>query len=129
MKALHHVLRILLGIIFLLPALGGLGVFPQPTADMYTSEGWAFIDALIRTGYMFPLIGVFSIIVALSAFANRTAFTAIMLLPFTVNIILFHVMLDAVPVSASSALAYIVAAINVFLLWYNWKKYLPLFTK
>lgn len=129
MKALHHTIRILLGIIFLLPALGGLGVFPQPTADMYTSQGWAFISALINTGYMFPLIGVFSIIVAIFAFANRTALAAIMLLPFTVNIVLFHVILDATPVSASSALAYIVAAINIFLLWYNWKKYLPLFTK
>jgi len=96
---------------------------PEPTADMYTPEGWAFMLALMNTGYMMQMIGVLSLVCAVLLFMNKTALAAVLLAPFTVNVIVFHLFLDVTPISAAATPAYILLFINAFFLWMNWRKY------
>lgn len=89
MKILSLILRILLGLFLLMPVAGALGFLPAPTAEMYTPEGWAFMSALMKSGYMMPLIGLTCFVCALLFFIGRTALGAVLLAPFTVNVICF----------------------------------------
>jgi len=58
---------------------------------MFTSEGWAFISAVDATGYLFPFMGVVSLLCGIAFLANRyVAIAAIMLVPITLNFALFH---------------------------------------
>jgi hypothetical protein len=124
MKILSIVLRVLLILLLLMPIGGVLGFFPEPTADMYTTpEAWAFMSALMSTGYMMPLMVVVFVACAILMIIGRTALAAILLAPITVNIVAFHIFLDATPISANSSMAYVFLALNAFFLWENRKKY------
>ncbi len=123
MKILDVIMRVLLGLISLLPILGITGVFPQPTADMYTPQGWAFISVLFTSPYIMPLMGAVFVACFVLTVLNRMALAAILLAPITVNIICFHVFLDAAPISASGIPAYVLLACNAYFLWRNRSKY------
>lgn len=128
MKILNGIARVLLVLLLIMPVLGTLGVFPAPTADLYTQQGWAFMSALMATGYMMPLLGI-TCAVCLVLFAiGRTALGAVILAPFTVNVILFHIFLDAMPVSAASSMGWLLLVLNAYFLWINRKKYKTLWT-
>ena len=81
------------------------------------------MSALMATGYMTQLIGITCLVVALLCFSGRTALAAVLLAPLSVNIILFHIFLDAVPIGPSSALGYLLLVLNLFFLWYERGKY------
>jgi hypothetical protein len=123
MKILTIILKVLLGLLFIMPVLGTLGVFPAPTADLYTPQGWAFMSAMMATGYMMPLLGITFAICLILLVTGRTALMAIILAPVTVNIICFHVFLDATPVSASSSMGWMLLILNAFFLWQERAKY------
>ncbi len=122
MKALSIVMRVLFGLVLLLPVLGALGVFPAPTADLYTPQGWAFMKALMDTGYMMPLLGLTCFIGLVLVIMGRTALAAIIVAPMTVNVVLFHAFLDGTPVGALIP-AGILLLCNAYFLWENRKKY------
>lgn len=126
MKIVMTVLRILLGLFLMMPLLAMFGLIPEPTAEMYSPAGWAFISALMETGYMMPLVMVTNVICGVLLLLNRTALAAVILAPLTVNIVLFHVFLDPTPVSAASSPAYILLAMNLYFLWVNRQKYSPI---
>ncbi len=123
MKILTLILRFVFALLLLMPVAGALGLLPPPTADMYTPEGWAFMSVLMATGYMMPLLAITCLACSILLIAGRTALAAVLLAPFTVNVIAFHWFLDAAPVSPSSIPAYILLAFNLFFLWRNWPKY------
>lgn len=130
MKTSYHVIRILFGLLLLMPVAGGLGFLPQPTADMYsTPESWSFIEELMNTGYMMPLVALTCLAGSILSFTKRTALAGVVLAPFTVNVILFHVFLDAVPVSAAAIPAYMLLGFNVWLLWDSRESYRALWLK
>jgi len=128
MKILHTTLRILLGLFLLMPVAGVTGLIPEPTAEMYTPEGWVFMSALMSSGYMMPLIAITCGICAVLFLANRTALAAVLLAPFTVNVIAYHWFFDPTPISAESSLAYVLLVLNVFFLIRNKKAYAPLWS-
>lgn len=130
MKTTNLVLRIVLTLLLLMPVAGALGLFPSPTAEMYgTTESWNFISALMQTGYMMPLIGGIFALCAILLFTGHQALSALLLLPLTVNIMMFHWFTNASPISAESALGYILMVLNAYLLWYNRQKYQVLLKK
>lgn len=129
MKTLNLVLRILLALILLMPVAGLLGIFPEPTAEMYTPEGWAYMSALMNTGYMMPLLTLVFFICAILLLVGKTALAAILLAPVTVNIITFHWFLDEFPIGASSILGYVVLLLNLYFLWVNREKYRSVWAK
>lgn len=123
MKILTVVLRYLLTLLLLMPVLGALGVFPAPTADLYTPQGWAFMSAMMATGYMMLLLAVLCAVCIVLLVLNRTAVAALLLAPMTVNVMMFHWFLDAAPVSASSSMGYLLLILNAYFLWRNLPKY------
>ena len=126
MKVTYHIVRIVLGLLLLMPVAGSFGLFPEPTADLYTPEGWNYMSALMQTGFMMPAIGVICLVCAILLLWGKTALAAVLLAPFTVNVILFHLFLDASIVSAAAIPAYILVVSNAFLRWYERRKYVVL---
>lgn len=123
MKALRITLRVLLSLLCLIPILGTLGVFPAPTADLYTPSGWAFMSALMASGYIMPALGITFFAVFVLTVSNRMALAAILLAPITVNVISFHAFVDTGLFSPSSIMGVLLLIINAFFLWDNRAKY------
>ncbi len=123
MKYVTIIVRILLGLVILTPILGATGIFPAPTADLYTPAGWAFMEALMNSGYMFPLIAVTCAVALVLLIMNRTALAAVILAPFAINVACFHTFVEDAPISVSASLAYVLVGGTIYLLWINRKKY------
>lgn len=119
MKIVRIVLRLLLCLLLLIPILGTLGVFPEPTADLYTQNGWAFMSALMASGYMMPLLGILCAVVFVLTAINKTALGAVLLAPLTVNVIGFHAFVDTGLFSPSATLGILLLFLNAFFLWDN----------
>ena len=78
MKTLNIVLRVLFALLLLMPVAGTLGIFPPPAAEMYTPEGWAFMSALMNTGYMMPIFAFVCFVCAILLFVGQSALAAIL---------------------------------------------------
>ncbi len=126
MKVLTIIMRIFFGLILLLPVLGTLGVFPAPTADLYSPPGWAFMQALMNTGYIMPLIGVTCAVGLVLVLMNKTALAAVIVAPFTVNVVSFHLFLDNSFFSPAAIPAWVLLITDLYFLWVNKSKYRPL---
>jgi uncharacterized membrane protein YphA (DoxX/SURF4 family) len=93
-RHLPTVARILMGLLFLVFGLNGfLHFIPQPKTPM--PEGsMAFAGALMKTGYMFPMVMGTQVLVGVLLLLNRFVPLALALIaPVIVNIIAFHVFL------------------------------------
>lgn len=123
MKIARIIIGILLILVLSTPILGATGVFPEPTADLYTPNGWAFMQALLNTPHMIYLIALTSAVVIVLLLMKKTALAAIILAPLTVNIIGFHTFVDTGLFSAPASLGWVVLVGNIFFLWDNRKKY------
>jgi putative oxidoreductase len=79
-----------------------------------SEKGGAFLEALLATGYLFPLIKTLEICCGVMLLSGRAVPLALALLsPIVLNIALYHIALDwnGVAVAAS------VALLEAFLLW------------
>lgn len=123
MKILRIVLRVLVCLLLLTPILGATGVFPAPTADLYTPSGWAFMSAIMATPHMFPLIAITCGVSLVFFLMRRDALAAVILAPLTVNVIGFHAFVDTGLLSPSASLGIVLLVCNAFFLWDNRKKY------
>ncbi|UPA22927.1 hypothetical protein K8942_01805 [Candidatus Peribacteria bacterium] len=123
MKILTNILRVLLILLLLMPILGTLGVFPAPTADLYTPNGWVFMSALMASTYMMPLLGILCAVVIVLLVMNRTALAAALLAPMSLNVILFHAFVDTGLISPSASLGIPLFLLNAYFLWINRKTY------
>jgi uncharacterized membrane protein YphA (DoxX/SURF4 family) len=125
MKIAVMVARILLGLIFFVFGLNGfLHFMPNPPP---TPAAGAFFGALIATGYMFSLVFLPQVLGGALLLLNiAVPFALVILAPVIVNIILFHIYLSPVPMQL--AIAFIVAAFELFLAWYYRANFAPLFT-
>lgn len=114
--------RILLGALFLFSGLFGLLATPPATPGL--PEGAiAFNDALIRTGYMVPLISGTEAIVGALLLTNRFVPLALALLaPVVVNILAFHLFLEP----GGLGIALVVVALAISLTWQNRDAYRPM---
>ena len=115
--------RIVLGLIFLVFGLNGfLGFIPQPPP---APASGALLGAFAESGYLFPLIKVTEIVTGALLLAGRfVPLALIALLPVTVNILALHLFLD--PALPGMAIAVVVFALNVFLIWAYRAYYAPL---
>ena len=108
------VARILMGLPFLAGGLAGvLNLTPQPSTSLPEGAA-AFAGALLKTGYMMPLIFVTQLVVGALLLANRFVPLALALIaPFIVNSVAFHVFLErsGLPI----ALAFL--ALEIYLAW------------
>jgi uncharacterized membrane protein YphA (DoxX/SURF4 family) len=115
--------RLLMGLIFFVFGLNGfLNFLPQPATAM--PEGAvAFGEALMKAGYMFPLIKGTEVIVGVLLLANRFVPLALALIaPVVVNIIAFH----AILAPSGIAPAIVVLVLEVYLAWSYRAVYRPM---
>jgi hypothetical protein len=114
--------RVLLGFVFLLFGLNGFFQFlPQPSN--IPEPAMAFAGALLKTGYMFPLIKGTEVVAGTLLLSNRFLPLALALLaPNVVNILAFHVFLEP----AGVGLALLVLFLEVYLAWAYRDAYRPM---
>lgn len=106
------VVRILFGLMFV---NAGLNKFLQymPMPEM-SEQGMALMEAFGDTAYMFPLIAITELLAGLMIISKKcTALGAVLLMPVTVNIFLFHAFLDP----AGLVMAIVLLGINIYLLY------------
>jgi len=119
---LTMVFRLLLGLILLVFGLNKFFHFlPMPPMEGAPAD---FMGALGKTGYMFPLIALTEIVAGALLLLNKWKGLALILTAIiSVNIVLFHLALAP----AGTALAAVVAILNIILMYANWKKFKTLF--
>jgi len=116
--------RVLLGLVFFVCGLDGfLHFIPQPT-EMPSEGAMSLAIALMKSGYMFPLIKGTEVAVGALLLANRLVPLALVLIaPVVVNIFAFHAFLAP----SGLVLASVLVALEVHLAWVHRAAYRPLF--
>lgn len=109
--------RIILGIILLLSGLNKIfKIIPTPADDLIESFG--------QVDYIFPIVAVLEIIIAVLLLSNKwVAFALILLVPLSLNILLFHFYLNLQGIIP----AILVATLNGILIYKHRRQYVPLF--
>jgi putative oxidoreductase len=116
--------RVLLGVIYL---IFGLDYFFKfiPYQPLHPGVTGAFVAGLKGVGYFYPMIKSIQILGGLSLMFNRyAAFSAVVLFPISLNVLLFHTIL--VPSGWLMGVTLIVP--NVLLGVGYWKYYKGMFT-
>lgn len=113
--------RYLLGIILVVFGLNGfLNFIPMPPP---TGASGDFMMALFNTGYIFPIVKGVEVLAGIAFLTNRLpALAAVVFMPISVNIFLFHAVLDP----ATGMAAYLVFVLSIILLIGYKDKYLPM---
>lgn len=116
-------LRILLGIVLIVfGANVFIGFMESPE---FNEVGSAFIGTLFASGYVFQIMGiVFLISGVLFVWGKYKSFAALLLLPFTANILLFHIVLDI----NKGIIGIVMFLINLWMLWAYREGYKSLFS-
>ena len=121
-KKVTMVLRLLLGLILLVFGLNKfLHFLPMPPME---GGAGAFMGALNDTGYMFQLIAITEIVAGALLLLNKwTGLALIFAAIISVNIVLFHLVLDI----SGIGLAAVVAVLNILVMYGNWGRFKTLF--
>jgi len=120
MKLAHTIIRIGLGLMLLVFGLNKFFWF-MPDFEFGDNIGAAnLFQAFTDSGYMWPLVGGLEAIIGV-LFITKKAFPAALLalIPISVNIVLFHAVLD--PPNIAPAL--LVAILNGYFIYRNWSYY------
>ena len=127
--AIDIALKAVLSLILVLPILGVTGVFPPPTTDLYnTPEAFGFIALLQEIRYITLIMVAVHVIALVCLWTGRTALAALLVLPITVNVVAFHLVLDGGLLTGGAVLGNIMLLINGYFLWTRRHQYAPLWT-
>jgi len=130
MKIFNTIVKVILTLLLIMPIFGILGFFPEPTADMYTNEtAFQFIQILMASKYIMYMEGITFAVVLFSIWTRREALGALLLLPFTFNIVGFHAFLDGGLLTGGAVMGNVLLLINVYFLWVYRNRITPLFRK
>jgi len=115
-------MRILLGAILVIFGLNKfLNFIPVPELP---ENATAFVTSLGKTGYILQVVGVIEVLIGLLLLLKKwIAFALVVLVPISLNILLFHLFLDIPGISG----ALLVTLLNGILMYKLWSKYKPLF--
>ena len=117
-KYLNPVLKGILSLLLVSPILGTLGIFPPPTRDLYnTDQAFEFINILMSSGYIMIIMAICFLVAIILLWTKRTAAAALLILPFTVNIVAFHLVLDGGLFNAGAIMGNVLLILNVYFLW------------
>ena len=117
------VARILMGLSFFVFGLNLFLNFIHQPAKPLPEGAVAFAVALMKTGYMMPLIGATQLIVGALLLTNRFVPLALALIaPFLVNSLAFHIFLEP----SGLVMAGIFSAMELYLAWSYRSAYLPM---
>jgi uncharacterized membrane protein YphA (DoxX/SURF4 family) len=108
------VVRILMGLMFLVFGLNGFFWFIPPPKDPGPEAAAAFIGALMKTGYLMPLVSGTQVLVGALLLLNRFVPLALALItPILVGIITFHLFLAP----AGTAPGLVLFLMDLYLAW------------
>ena len=112
-----RIVRILLGIVLLLSGLNKIfKIIPTPADNLIESFG--------QVDYIFPIVAALEIIISVLLLTKKwVAFALVLLVPLSLNILLFHIYLNF----SGIVPAIIIATLNGILLYKHWRQYVPLF--
>ena len=115
--------RILMGLAFVVFGLNGfLHFIPEPKAGI-PERAMEFSGALMKTGYMFPMIMGTQLLVGGLLLLNRFVPLALALLaPVVVNIVAFHLFLAP----SGLVIAFVVLILELYLAWAYRKAFCPM---
>ena len=117
-KYLNPVLKGILSLLLISPILRTLGIFPPPTRDLYnTDQAFEFINILMSSGYIMIIMAICFLAAIILLWTKRTAAAALLILPFTVNIVAFHLVLDGGLFTAGAIMGNVLLLLNVYFLW------------
>ena len=130
MKIINTILKVILSLMLIMPIFGTLGIFPEPTADMYTSAtSYEFIKILMESQYVMVMMSVVFLISLICLWTKRVALASLLILPITLNIVGFHAFLDGGLLTGGAVMGNVLLLINLYFLWLNraqisqlWKK-------
>ncbi|HEY4874458.1 MAG TPA: hypothetical protein VIH86_02705 [Puia sp.] len=117
--------RIILGLIFF---VFGLNFFFHfiPNNSQPEGKAAAFLGGLFQSGYFFPLIKIIETISGILLLANRyIALILIILMPISINILLFHSVLE--PGGTPITISLLIIVTQLFLAWSYRNSYKQLF--
>lgn len=109
--------RIFLGTILLLSGLNKIfQIIPTPANDLIESFG--------KVDYIFPLVAFLETLIGVLLLARKwVAFALLLLIPLSINILLFHLYMNFEGIIP----AIVVATLNGILVYKHWRQYVPLF--
>lgn len=134
MKIFHTVLRVGLGLMLLVFGLNKfLWFMPDFKFDGFPEAKYLF-DAMhfsgaapTGKGYLLGLVGATEIFAGLLLVIKKwVPLALVVLMPVSVNIIFFHLFVYLNPVNLGPA--FLVAGVNVYLMYLNWDSYKSLFS-
>ncbi len=122
MKIIIALPRILLGLAFgLLPLMAIFHLGPRPSMP---DGAAAFVGALMKTGYMMPLVWGTEILSGILILVGLfVPFALVLLAPILVNIFLFHAFLE----SKGLGMAIVLCVLALVVAWQYRKAFAPLF--
>ncbi|MHA3789282.1 DoxX family membrane protein [Flavobacterium hauense] len=118
-----QIVRILLGLILIVFGVNKIYSFiPLPQPPPQAAD---FMASLADTGYILTLVAIFEIIIGFLLICRMwVPFVLLLLVPLSLNILLFHLFLDIPAIGT----ALLVAILNGILIYKHRLKYKPLFT-
>lgn len=132
MKIFHTLLRVGLGLMLLLFGLNKFFWFlPDFDFTGYPEAQYLF-DALRYSGedaqagkrYIISLVGVFEAVIGLLLLIKKwVPLALVMLVPISINIVLFHLFVNLPNIGPAAG----VAIVNAYLMYRNWDHYRPMF--
>jgi uncharacterized membrane protein YphA (DoxX/SURF4 family) len=116
------ILRIILGLGLLVFGLNKfIGFIPSPELSPEASD---FMNSLVDTGYVLYFLGFLEVVIGVLLLLKKwVPFALLVLVPISVNILLFHIFLDLPDILQ----AIIIVGLNTILIIKYWKAYRPLF--
>lgn len=129
-KWIDIVLKVLLSLILILPILGVLGIGPPATPDLYnTPQAFQFIETLQNVRYILIMMAVVHVLALACLWTRRTALAALLILPITLNVVGFHLVLDGGLHKAGAIPGDVMLLINLYFLWQHRGEYSSLLAK
>ena len=128
MKIFDRICRVALGLLLLFPILGVVGVFPAPTADLYSNpRAWQFIGLLTQSKYIMYIMAFVFLVSIILVIKNRMALAAALILPIVVNILGFHMFFDGGLFTSGAIMADVFGLLTGYFLYKNRGAYIELY--
>lgn len=118
------IVRRILGCILVLFGLNILLPHPFIPLPELPEKAAAFMASLAATGYILKTVASLEILIGILLLVKKwVAFALLLLAPISINIVLFHLFLDASGIAG----ALVVVILNAVLIYKNWQQYKSLF--
>lgn len=121
-KKIILVASILFGLMFI---NAGLNKFFNyiPVPENVPDHLAKFMSAIMEIGWLWPLLGAMEVVGGILFITNKfRALGAIIIFPMMMGILLTHIFVD----TTTLPIAIVLMAINVWVIWENREKYLPM---